>query len=274
VAPSGGSPERLTEHATAVNFITPLDTRTLLYIARADDRSGPWLWSLDVESKISRRVSSGLGQYTSVSASRDGRRVVTTVANPTSSCGGCRYSIERRPIATRCPIRCRRRGRSPRGSPERRCSIYPPAEPVTGCGAPRVDGRPKSGTAEAEPCSNRPRCRPTAAAPPSSSGVRGSGSWSSFPRTAGAHARWLHRSRFKAPRAGTAVGRGRRPIDGAVAQGPGLLRFLVVGGCRLVTPPQIPSGRQTGALPHMREFFQASQAPRCATRWRSWRARR
>ncbi len=85
VRPSGGSPERLTEHGTAVNFLAPLDTRTVLYVARADDRSGPWLWALDVERKETRRVSTGLGQYTSVSASRDGRRVVATVANPTVS---------------------------------------------------------------------------------------------------------------------------------------------------------------------------------------------
>ena len=58
---SGGTPERLTRNAT-VNFLAPLDSRTLLYVARAEDRSGPWLWALDVESKISRRVSSGLEQ--------------------------------------------------------------------------------------------------------------------------------------------------------------------------------------------------------------------
>ena len=85
VRPSGGSPEQLTGHGTAVNFLAPLDTRTLLYVALADDRSGPWLWALDVERKKTRRVSTGLGQYTSVSASRDGRRVVATVANPTVS---------------------------------------------------------------------------------------------------------------------------------------------------------------------------------------------
>ena len=83
--PSGRSLERLTEGATAVNFMAPLDARTVLYVGRAPDRSGPWLWVLDVERKVSRRVNSGVGQYTSVSASRDGRRVVTTVANPTVS---------------------------------------------------------------------------------------------------------------------------------------------------------------------------------------------
>ncbi|MEP7310263.1 MAG: protein kinase [Acidobacteriota bacterium] len=85
IRPSGQSLERLTERGTAVNFLAPLDARTLLYVARAEDRSGPWLWALEVERKVRRRVSSGLGQYTSVSASRDGRRVVATVANPSAS---------------------------------------------------------------------------------------------------------------------------------------------------------------------------------------------
>jgi Tol biopolymer transport system component len=83
--PSGESLERLTEHGTGVNFVAPLDTRTLLYVGRAEDRSGPWLWALDVERKVTRRVSSGLGQYTSVSTNRDGRRVVATVSNPSVS---------------------------------------------------------------------------------------------------------------------------------------------------------------------------------------------
>jgi Tol biopolymer transport system component len=82
---SGGSPERLTQQKTAVNFVAPLDSRTLLYIARAVDGSGPWLWSLDVESRVTRRVSSGLDQYTSVASSRDGRRVVATVAKPSAN---------------------------------------------------------------------------------------------------------------------------------------------------------------------------------------------
>jgi Tol biopolymer transport system component len=83
VAPSGALPQQLTHLNAPVNFLTPLDARTLLYIARDDDWSGPWLWALDVETRLSRRVTAGLETYTSVSASRDGRRVVATVANPT-----------------------------------------------------------------------------------------------------------------------------------------------------------------------------------------------
>jgi Tol biopolymer transport system component len=85
IRPSGGSPEQLTNQHAAVNFLAPLDARTLLYVARAEDWSGPWLWALDVERKVARRVPSGVDQYTSVSASRDGRRVVATVANPSAS---------------------------------------------------------------------------------------------------------------------------------------------------------------------------------------------
>ena len=85
ISPSGGTPERLTQQKSAVTLLAPLSPRTLLYIAPAADRSGPWLWVLDVDSRISRRVISGLERYTSVSASRDGRRVVATVANPVAS---------------------------------------------------------------------------------------------------------------------------------------------------------------------------------------------
>jgi Tol biopolymer transport system component len=83
--PSGERPERLTNQHAPVNFLAPIDARTLLYISRADDWSGPWLWALDMESKVARRVTVGLEQYTFVSASRDGRRVVATVANPSAS---------------------------------------------------------------------------------------------------------------------------------------------------------------------------------------------
>ena len=82
---SGGAPERLTTLRAPANFLAPLDSRTLLYVSRAEDRTGPWLWALDVETKASRRVSWGLEQYTSVSASGDGRRLVATVARQTST---------------------------------------------------------------------------------------------------------------------------------------------------------------------------------------------
>ena len=85
VQPSGGAPQRLTQQNAKVNFLAPLDARTLLYVARPQDLAGPWLWTLDIATKVSRRVTSGLEQYTSVAASRDGKRVVATVANPSAT---------------------------------------------------------------------------------------------------------------------------------------------------------------------------------------------
>ena len=85
VRSSGGSPERLTSQHAAVNFIALLDANTLLYLARADDWSGPWLWALDINRRTSRRVSRGVDQFTSIAASRDGGRVVATVASPRST---------------------------------------------------------------------------------------------------------------------------------------------------------------------------------------------
>jgi Tol biopolymer transport system component len=82
---SGGSPERLTEQHAAANFLAPLNARTLLYVARDEDWSGPWLWALDVERKVSYRIPTGADQYMSVAASRDGRHVVATVANPSAN---------------------------------------------------------------------------------------------------------------------------------------------------------------------------------------------
>ena len=82
---SGGAPERLTNQHEAINFPAPLGSHTVLYVARAKNWSGPWLWAFDVDSKVARRVPSGVDQYTSVSASRDGRRVVATVSNPSAN---------------------------------------------------------------------------------------------------------------------------------------------------------------------------------------------
>jgi Tol biopolymer transport system component len=84
VRPSGESLERLSTQSMAANFLAPLDARTLLYVGRAPDLSGPWLWAFDVERRTSRRVTQGIEQYTSVSSSRDGRRVVATVTNPSA----------------------------------------------------------------------------------------------------------------------------------------------------------------------------------------------
>jgi Tol biopolymer transport system component/tRNA A-37 threonylcarbamoyl transferase component Bud32 len=85
VPSSGGAPERLTSHHSYVGYPTPIDQQTVLYVARAADGAGPWLWALDVDRKVTRRVSFGLERYTSVAASADGRRLVATVANPAAN---------------------------------------------------------------------------------------------------------------------------------------------------------------------------------------------
>jgi serine/threonine protein kinase/Tol biopolymer transport system component len=85
ISASGGAARRVTARSSALNFLAPLDARTLLYVGRSDDWSGPWLWALDVESGQARRATVGLEQYTSVAASRDGRRVVATTASPTAN---------------------------------------------------------------------------------------------------------------------------------------------------------------------------------------------
>jgi serine/threonine protein kinase/Tol biopolymer transport system component len=85
IAPSGGVAERLTHDHINMGPPAPIDSRTVLYTARDQDGSGPWLWALDVEQKKARRVSFGLENYTSVAASADGRRLVATVASPSAS---------------------------------------------------------------------------------------------------------------------------------------------------------------------------------------------
>jgi Tol biopolymer transport system component len=83
IAPEGGQPERLTNHNAVVGYPTPIDARTVVYIAA--DRAAGWLWALDLDRRQTRRISLGLEQYTSISGNADGTRLVATVANPTSS---------------------------------------------------------------------------------------------------------------------------------------------------------------------------------------------
>ena len=99
---AGGQPERLTQNNKYIGFPTPLDSRIVLYIAEDGDGSGPWLWVLDVETKVTRRITSGLERYTSIAASVEARRLVAAVANP----GANLWSV---PILERtlpCPRSC------------------------------------------------------------------------------------------------------------------------------------------------------------------------
>jgi len=81
---SGGKAERLTNHDSRVSYPAFLDDRTLLYTAPRPDGSGSGLYAMDVDRRIPHALSFGLEEYVSVAASSDGRRLVVTVANPTS----------------------------------------------------------------------------------------------------------------------------------------------------------------------------------------------
>jgi Tol biopolymer transport system component/tRNA A-37 threonylcarbamoyl transferase component Bud32 len=81
---AGGQAEQLTRHNAFVGYPTPIGDRTVLYVAE-DQGAGPWLFAYDLERRTSRRLSTGLDRYSSVSASADGRRLVASVANPVAT---------------------------------------------------------------------------------------------------------------------------------------------------------------------------------------------
>ena len=81
---TGGTAERLTNYHARVAYPAFLDERTLLYTAPRPDGSGSGLYAMDVDRRIPHALSFGLEEYASVAASADGRRLVVTVANPTS----------------------------------------------------------------------------------------------------------------------------------------------------------------------------------------------
>ena len=116
--PDGSRLEQLTFHNARVTHPTFLEEHTLLYLSTADDGSGPWLFALDVDRPLSRRIGFGVQPYTSLAASADGRRLLATVTH-------LKASLWRAPItedvaseasATRIPLRTIG-GHSPRLGP-------------------------------------------------------------------------------------------------------------------------------------------------------------
>jgi Tol biopolymer transport system component len=81
---TGGAPERMTYHDGRVTFPTLLDDRTLLYLATDEDGFGPWIYATDLSRGTTRRISTGVEQYTSLAASEDGRRLIATVSRSTA----------------------------------------------------------------------------------------------------------------------------------------------------------------------------------------------
>ncbi len=82
IRPDGTGSERLTMGTRGTQYPIPIDEKTLLFIGQEQNGAGPWLWAFDLEDRVTRRLSFGLEQYTSVSASADGRRLAASVANP------------------------------------------------------------------------------------------------------------------------------------------------------------------------------------------------
>jgi len=85
IAPDGGDPERITFHDSRVSYPVFVNRATLLYLATAEDGSGPWLHGMNMERRVTRRIGVGLERYTSLAASADGRRLVVTRATPRTS---------------------------------------------------------------------------------------------------------------------------------------------------------------------------------------------
>jgi eukaryotic-like serine/threonine-protein kinase len=81
ISPDGGQSEQLTHANTDIAYPAPIDERTVLFVAHDQNGAGPWLWAFDVETRTLQRVSSGLEQYTALSAAADGRRLAASVEN-------------------------------------------------------------------------------------------------------------------------------------------------------------------------------------------------
>jgi Tol biopolymer transport system component len=82
IRPAGGPPERITHQDARLSHPVFLDARTLAYLATDQDGFGPWVYTVDVDRPVPRRVSPGIDAYTSLASSADGRRLVATMASP------------------------------------------------------------------------------------------------------------------------------------------------------------------------------------------------
>ena len=85
IRPSGEGLERITSHDSLVSHPVSLDRHTLVYLASDAHRAGPWLFAVDVDRRNPRRLDFGLENYTSLSASLDGMRLVATAGRVRSS---------------------------------------------------------------------------------------------------------------------------------------------------------------------------------------------
>jgi len=81
ISPDGGKAEQLTHLNIDIEYPTLVDERTVLFVAHNEYGAGPWLWAFDTVTRTSRRVSSGLEQYTALAATADGQRLAASVVN-------------------------------------------------------------------------------------------------------------------------------------------------------------------------------------------------
>jgi Tol biopolymer transport system component len=82
VEPTGAAAEQITHHAAAVSHPVFLDAHTLAYLSTDSDGLGPWIYTFDLERRVSRRAVFGIDKYSSLAVSGDGRRLVATEASP------------------------------------------------------------------------------------------------------------------------------------------------------------------------------------------------
>ena len=85
IRPSGGAPERVTNHDSRVSHPAFLDARTLLYLVADSDGSERSLYRVDVLRPKPQRVTFGVERYTSLAMSSDGRRLVATMSRPSGA---------------------------------------------------------------------------------------------------------------------------------------------------------------------------------------------
>src|SRR5262249_56000269 len=68
VRSTGGELERLTHLNTWMKSPALLDHRTVLFVATAEDGSGPWLYTMDVDRRIPHPISLGVEPYPPIQA--------------------------------------------------------------------------------------------------------------------------------------------------------------------------------------------------------------
>jgi Tol biopolymer transport system component len=82
---AGGTPEQVIAPLSRMVFPVFLNERTLAFLAEGSTGAGQTIHLLDVESRKVRAVRPGLERFTSIAASRSGRRLAATVSTQRSS---------------------------------------------------------------------------------------------------------------------------------------------------------------------------------------------